>query len=178
MSSLFKSDDTKYEYLFDGNNISLLKDGGVVKSWKAVSGKDGYQSPEFQNVKGKGPIPEGEYDVRQDEHSHMSLFDDIFARAYPYVREIFPSLPKRMGAWTGGYNAWGADKIHLIPTGQQEMFGRDGFFIHGGTVPGSAGCIDLTDQNPNFMTKFLTLKRDIPLKVKYESKDKTEDPDE
>ena len=65
MSSLLKSDDTKYEYLFDGNNISLLKDGGVVKSWKAVSGKDGYQSPEFQNVKGKGPIPEGEYDVRQ-----------------------------------------------------------------------------------------------------------------
>ena len=35
---------------------------------KAVSGRPGYQSPEYQHLKDKGPLPEGRYGVNQDQY--------------------------------------------------------------------------------------------------------------
>ena len=38
---------------------------------------------------------------------------------------------------------WGDWRAPLVPTKGTKTHGRDGFFIHGGGITGSAGCIDL-----------------------------------
>jgi len=39
--------------------------------------------------------------------------------------------------------------------------------IHGGDIPGSAGCIDLTHNMPDFANTFRNLGRDLKLYVDY-----------
>ncbi|MFB9124898.1 DUF2778 domain-containing protein [Paraburkholderia dipogonis] len=60
--------------------------------------------------------------------------------------------------------------IHVFPS--TTTFNRGGFFIHGGTHPGSAGCINLHGQMENFVRELQDeVKADpdcyIPLKVQY-----------
>lgn len=38
---------------------------------------------------------------------------------------------------------WGSWRVPLHPHANTRAFGRDGFFLHGGNVAGSAGCIDI-----------------------------------
>lgn len=38
---------------------------------------------------------------------------------------------------------WGDWRITLSPLSTTDTMGRSGFFIHGGSTPGSAGCIDI-----------------------------------
>ena len=55
------------------------------------------------------------------------------------------------GLISGDYAAaWGSHRITIHPFDSTHTFGRGGFFIHGGTMPGSAGCIDLTSGMPRF----------------------------
>ena len=53
--------------VFDGKKFTLYENDKPIMSWDAVSGKDGYRSPEYQNLKDTGPIPEGTYVARQSE---------------------------------------------------------------------------------------------------------------
>jgi hypothetical protein len=53
-----------------------------------------------------------------------------------------------------------------------ETHGRGGFFIHGGSVAGSAGCIDLTADINRFMTRLREPLRNapncyVPVTVRY-----------
>ena len=48
--------------------------------------------------------------------------------------------------------AWGQHRIRIIG----RALGRGGFFIHGGTLRGSSGCIDLGEKMPEF-AKFWTI---------------------
>ena len=98
-------------------------------------------------------------------------------------------------AWHGANNvwknvAWGNHRIALGNSASFKVdgkrykadnlakkFGRSGFYIHGGTVPGSSGCLDLGDDMDKF-AKFWTEnfiksgcpKRSIPLVVRYSDK--------
>ena len=63
--------------------------------------------------------------------------------------------------------AWGMHRIWVHPAAGNDLQGRSGFSIHGGTRPGSAGCIDLTDQMKSFMGHFLVYGQDLELTVKY-----------
>lgn len=50
---------------------------------------------------------------------------------------------------------------------------RKGFTIHGGGEPGSAGCIDLLDNDDdffNFIEQYRDTLNEIPLKVDYSNK--------
>ena len=40
-------------------------------------------------------------------------------------------------------------------------------YVHGGAVPGSSGCIDLTYYNDDFYNDFLKYNGDLRLRVKY-----------
>lgn len=100
-------------------------------SYNAVSGRPdasgGFDySVEAQKKKGKGPIPEGTYWIRPDEFWENAWY-------------------KR-----GSYTAWGNYRITIHPFTTTETHGRGGFFIHGGDVAGSAGCIDLTGEMDKF----------------------------
>ena len=45
--------------VFDGKKFTLYENDKPIMSWDAVSGTQGYQTPEYQSVKDKGTIPEG-----------------------------------------------------------------------------------------------------------------------
>jgi hypothetical protein len=83
--------------------------------------------------------------------------------------------------------AWGNHRIALGNNAKikgkkisnlAQVFGRGGFYIHGGTVPGSSGCIDLGEDMDKF-AEFWTANfiatggrgGSIPFVVKYDSRD-------
>lgn len=144
----------KYSLFFDGNKLRLMRSDKELKSWDGVSGKKGYQSPEFQNLKDIGPIPEGEYNVLQRNYQEMDMLNALGG-------EI------GRGKFPGGISSWGTKRVVLIPNKKNKMYKRDGFTIHGGAYPDSKGCIDLTNQNEDFMKTFRGLGKDLILKVKY-----------
>ena len=123
--------------VFDGKKFTLYENDKPIMSWDAVSGKDGYRSPEYQNLKDTGPIPEGTYVARQSELQRMSPTDWIIG----WSRLLSEDLG---GKWPGSEYSWGNSRVWLEPSKETNTYGRDDFSIHGGWVPGSAGCIDLT----------------------------------
>lgn len=126
--------------------------------WKAVSGRSGYQSKEHQKLADKGPIPEGQWLVSQSKYQKMPdrSWSDML------INEL------GRGAWPGGESSWGQHRIWLAPKSGTQTHGRSGFSIHGGDSPGSAGCIDLTDQLSAFIQEFRAYGKDVDLTVKYE----------
>ena len=125
-------------------------------SWDATSGRDGYQSSEFQYIANKGPIPEGSYMV--DPANTQSMISDW--KAYSKWDG---------GCWSkGGKNAWGTIRTWITPTKETNTHGRSGFSIHGGKDPGSAGCIDLTNNNNKFHAWLKSYGRPVKLNVNYQ----------
>ena len=147
--------------LFDGYYLKLLIGTEVTKAWHARSGvnENGVfdYSVERQKVHKKGPIPEGEYWI-QPKQLRVFLLGDNYTNP-----------------------AWGVARITIHPRPTTETYSRGGFFIHGGKVWGSIGCIDLTYGMQSFVDKireiieyfptgFVPYEQNgctIPLTVKY-----------
>ena len=140
--------------VFDGKKFTLYENDKPIMSWDAVSGKDGYRSPEYQNLKDTGPIPEGTYVARQSELQYITPYGIIAGIA-------------NAGTWPGSLYSWGASRVKLESSQQTNTYGRGGFYIHGGWVPGSAGCIDLTSNIDNFVALFDYIGNDLIIKVEY-----------
>ena len=51
-------------------------------------------------------------------------------------------------------------------------YGRGGFAIHGGAIPGSIGCVDLTRFMPDFVRHFREYGRDMRMLVTYDGQRK------
>ena len=145
---------------FDGKTLTIYQDSKVVASWNAVSGKPGYQSPEYQNLKSTGPIPEGIYVARQEKLQYMSPAD--WAIGWSRV------LGNKFGGkWPGSSVSWGFSRVWLEPSKETNTFGRDKFSIHGGSFPGSAGCIDMTGQINAFTSWLESTGKDLLVYVEY-----------
>ncbi|MBF0284659.1 MAG: DUF2778 domain-containing protein [Magnetococcales bacterium] len=140
--------------IYDGRFLSYWKDGRIEKVWRGVSGEEGVQSKEYQSVQNKGPIPHGRYTVAQDQHQSIGVANRLFGNS-------------RVGNFPGGTATWGEHRVWLKPHVENEMHGRKDFTIHGGSEPGSAGCIDLTDEMNSFSEWFKGHKKDIDLEVFY-----------
>jgi RHS repeat-associated protein len=150
------------ELNFDLENLTLTdsKYSLEIQSWTATSGREGYQSSEYQNVKDKGPLPEGSYTVdpaRTQEWKNNSTFQKAIAQV-------------GRGAWRGGTKSWGEYRTWITPMEGTNTYGRSGFSIHGGTIPGSAGCIDLTKDNNAFHSWLKSYGQTIRLNVQYGGK--------
>ena len=113
---------------FDGSHLTVK--GEQNHSFPAVSGRpvNGTfdYSPERQRMETIGPIPEGIYWLNPSQLKNLWYYFGKFAAA------------------------WGSHRITIHPFDTTHTFGRGGFFIHGGSEPGSAGCIDLTSQMSAF----------------------------
>ena len=101
-----------------------------------------------------GPIPEGTYVARQSELQHITPYGIIAGIA-------------NAGTWPGSLYSWGASRVKLESSQQTNTYGRGGFYIHGGWVSGSAGCIDLTSNIDNFVALFDYIGNDLIIKVEY-----------
>jgi hypothetical protein len=144
--------------LFDGEKL-YWQERDFSTSWVAYSGRNHSSkdySIEAQKNVGSGPIPEGQYMAPRTRYQERP--EDTWSDIKHYLGR---------GAWPGGAIAWGNQRVWLEPVAGTETHGRSGFSIHGGTNPGSAGCIDLVDSMDNFAARFLKYGKDIPLRVDY-----------
>jgi len=142
--------------LFNGKELVMTSGWKTKKIYKylADSGKPD-QEGKFaygkgrQKIRNNGPIPEEEYWINPEEFWSNGWYK-----------------------FTSSQSAWGDYRITIHPYPNSNTFSRGGFFIHGGKVRGSAGCIDLTNNINEF---FDDLKKEInsntncyiELKVKY-----------
>lgn len=145
-SSLPEAD---FELTFDGTTLAT----SVGLSWPAVSGRRDESGrfdylPSRQRIANVGPIPAGTYWL--DPAQLVNLSNRWF---YSWRYET----------------AWGTDRITIHPLDATRTFGRGGFFIHGGTSAGSAGCVDLTSGMASFarMIGALPGRAHVKLYVQY-----------
>lgn len=122
---------------FNGSAL-VMTNGEDTYTYPAVSGRPGQNgsfdySVERQRAAGAGPIPEGTYWIRPDE-----LWENAWYKRAPV-------------------SGWGNYRITIHPFSTTDTHGRGGFFIHGGSRPGSAGCIDLTSHMDQFAHRLTRL---------------------
>jgi Protein of unknown function (DUF2778) len=70
----------------------------------------------------EGPLPDGDYAIDSRQLSDPWILNDI-------ARNL--------------RGDWGDWRVPLIPSATTNTYGRRGFFLHGGSFLGSAGCIDI-----------------------------------
>ena len=117
--------------LFDGYYLKLLSavnSTTVIEAWHARSGtkENGVfnYSVARQGIANLGPIPAGEYWIQP-----------IQLRENPFYYSS---------------SSWGSHRITIHPRTATNTNSRGGFFIHGGSTFGSAGCIDLATAMNSF----------------------------
>ena len=137
---------------FDGEYLRFIENGEVTLELPAMSGRKDYQEKKYQNLKNMGPLPEGNYRIRQKE-----------------IQEIKNSFWEKMGVGNapGGWISWGKKRVWLEPFSSNMMYDRDNFSIHGGASFGSLGCIDLGNRELDFFDKLEKYGRDVILNVRY-----------
>lgn len=79
-----------------------------------------------QQASFKGPIPVGRYFIRPEELTDPGFVGDT-------LRNFRPDSPGDWGDW----------RVPIHPRPGTKTWGRDRFFLHGGRIEGSAGCIDI-----------------------------------
>jgi hypothetical protein len=146
--------DAGVELMFDGGTLTMSG-----RSWAAVSGRPGAggsfdYSPARQRLEGVGPIPAGTYWI--DPAQLVDLSDRWF---YGLRYE----------------DAWGSHRITIHPFDSSHTLGRGGFFVHGGTSPGSAGCIDLTSGIGSFAKALGAIPPGTKIKLTVRYPDPTSD---
>jgi hypothetical protein len=161
--------------VFNGTTLKWVVDGKVVKSWKAVSGRTKYntfgdkeseelvkkyggKNTEFMKIKEEGPIPVGKYTISQlQKRTNGDATNFIQGKTEKELYNIMVN-DKKGHNWNTGTNcdliAWGDYRLPISKSGDTNTFGRGSFYIHGGGIPGSIGCIDLLNQMNDFVKYF------------------------
>ncbi|MFZ6663663.1 RHS repeat domain-containing protein [Peijinzhouia sedimentorum] len=121
-----------------------------------------------QTIRDVGPVPEGNYSINKREFvpgSNESGFQDF--SDISLVKQL--AAPMGFSNWPGGTSSWGNYRWKLQNEGAQ-TFGRDNFYLHGGSLWGSRGCIDcgvgINAFTRSFMSRDLGNDK-IFIKVKY-----------
>ena len=105
--------------------------------------------------------------ARQERYQTLDRVDDYIGTGTSFLNKITLNIFPRRGTWSGGAAAWGEQRVWLEPSFNTNTYGRDNFSIHGGVTPGSAGCIDLTWQMPDFAKWYRNNGKDMIIHVKY-----------
>jgi hypothetical protein len=170
---------------FDGQDF-IVKDGTkVILSHAAQSGRpvplrasdaaacggsvdDSYlNNPRYVGIEDFGPIPEGDFALNLSEFSTFTQWEQAQMITGGSFTDPFGQ------ALHGG--DWGAGRaplhpVKLLPSaaGCGDTARRSGFYLHGGSLPGSSGCIDIDNDGINsFLGLVGGYKATIPVKVKY-----------
>lgn len=123
----------KLQLRFDGK--SLIMQGTRAYTYPAVSG-----------MSGADPIPQGRYWINPSELWQRTGTTNIYFCIGGLV--TLNGCSRTVDAHK---KAWGNHRITIHPYQQTDTHGRGGFFIHGGTVYGSLGCIDLAGNMDQFV---------------------------
>lgn len=167
----------KDHLLFNGNELRFIENGKVTKTWKAVSGRTHYHwqvppsiwkkrytmSPdEWSKAKNEGPTPPGTYTLGNTQKRKA---DPRWKKDPDYVKLVMSktaasSIPGSGVEDSDGHEfrqntrtsdvSWGEYRWLLIPKKGTQTHGRTNFYLHGGSTPGSIGCIDLVTDSGEF----------------------------
>ena len=183
--------------VFNGDTLTWMVNGTPIKQWKGISGLTLLNSkpnqwgntikritarPEtWSKDKGMGPTPPGNYvlgtlESRKGNRSDIGKFKSLWL-------SIKDGISGKWNDNTQSFNAdtlysqisWGNFRAPIIVAKGTNTFGRGSFYLHGGTLPGSHGCIDLAGEMDDF-AKFYgtwlasTRKNSISLNVDYGAK--------
>jgi hypothetical protein len=177
---------------FDGDKVHWVSNGKIIKSWSAVSGLTWKNTPvsdwgqmlkryttspqEWSQDKNAGPLPEGAYvvgplETRTGDQEEIGALEAFWNKLTGKVSDNDADRSFSKDTVLSRIS-WGNYRAVIRPTGGQKMYNRGGFYIHGGSLRGSHGCIDLTDDMADFAKFFgiwtaATKKRTISLNVKY-----------
>jgi hypothetical protein len=147
----------------NGRSLSLYDGDNLVAQWPGVSGRENFGSGKDQEKVGQGPIPEGTYDIKQSRYQQIDAKSALLG--------LIPRGIRPSGEWSGSVMGWGTERVWADPTKETVdnglTFGRKNMAIHGGWIPGSAGCIDLTGNMSSFAKTFRSLGHDLKLYVDY-----------
>jgi RHS repeat-associated protein len=121
----------------DGMITYYKSDGTIVGSYAYTTGRPGVTNPA---IVGQGPIPSGTYVADPSQISEGGFFRNLLGD-------------------------WGNYRVPLKPDPGTKTLGRDGFFLHGGKVPGSAGCIDVGNNDINLFNILMGAPGPVPVLV-------------
>ena len=163
-----RNNDPNCYMTFDGQNLGLYNNTGQIENLNAQSGRDDYQSAQYQNVANKGPIPEGTYYANQNQRKNITAFDAVAGTGIGIANKLGANIHR--GKWNGGPISWGTKRVWLQPDANTNTYGRSGFTIHGGWSKGSAGCIDIPWQTGKLSNYLDDCQDSVPVYVKYPKK--------
>jgi peptidoglycan hydrolase-like protein with peptidoglycan-binding domain len=159
--------------VFNGKTLNWVENGRVVKQWNAWSGRTKWNSTspaqremadrltklEFMKVAQAGPTPQGNYtissiQVRTNGNALKTLGDKSWEQIYKMYDDDFNKRGDAHDFNNGSVQdqiAWGNFRLPIAKKGGTETFGRGSFYLHGGGIAGSIGCIDLVDKIDDFV---------------------------
>jgi hypothetical protein len=106
---------------YDQSTGSLTVDPENGESPYNIPSSSGKNGSTDQTAKNEGPIPTGTYTGDVSSLTNPNFLGDLARNTQ---------------------GDWGDWRMPLSPNSETETYGRNGFFLHGGSGSGSAGCID------------------------------------
>jgi len=186
-----KTSYKRINMLFNGDELIVYGDDQELTRYGASSGRpiliseeharecggdprvDTYMSPRFTGIKNNGPIPEGTYRFSPSTIQEFSASEQSSL--------LWAGIVGRGRITVGGTSMhsgdWGAGRVHLKPVriGQAPCGnpkGRGGFYLHGGLLAGSSGCIDIGTSFDDLARLLRGYRGAVTVEVRY----KTETP--
>ena len=170
---------------FDGATFTVFESKKAILSHPAQSGKpvtvrpsdvtmckgsptDSYlNNPRYVGIKDFGPIPEGEFLFRSSAFATFTGAEQLTMITGGMYVDPF-GTPLHGGDWGSGRAPLRPTKILPAPKGCGNTAARSGFYLHGGSLPGSSGCIDIDNDGIDGLLKLIAgYGKDIPVKVAY-----------
>jgi RHS repeat-associated protein len=137
---------------YDGTYLTWYDDNGKeVGKWRATSGRPGSTAAD-QELASSGPIPEGTYTIDPGDTFHVGNFWDWL----------------KLGVATG-FADYGSDRAPLTRVAGTAGANRGHFWMHGGSIPGSAGCIDLGQNAADVFARIRAYHGKLTVGVAYPS---------
>jgi hypothetical protein len=178
----------KVEMKFDGINLTVTDGGTVVATLPATSGRpttieaadvtackgkatDVYvNNPLYVGIKDRGAIPEGSYKLKPAELMEFSEDEqvDLLVGAAQQKKSVsVRGTPLHPGDWGRGRLELHAAKVKPGPAGCGDTSKRSAFFLHGGVLRGSAGCVDVGTAMDELAARIKAHKSEVPFAVSY-----------
>ncbi len=170
---------------FDGREFVLTGDGVVLARVGAVSGRpvsvrvddarkcggtsaDSYlNNPRYVGIAEFGPIPEGEFTFNADQLAMFSLSEQARFTLGGHFTDPF-GRPMHGGDWGAGRAPLRPNRVEPALPGCGNTARRSGFYIHGGHLSGSSGCIDIGNAGIEALVAHIGgYRKPVVVKVRY-----------
>lgn len=138
-----------------------------VRSCGGSPGDSYLNNPRYVGISDNGPIPEGVYQFRATEmttFSFLERYQMMLGGSYtdPFGRSLHG------GDWGSGRVALRKISVLPGPRGCGNTATRLGFYLHGGIMPGSSGCIDIGNDGFDRLVSLLAgYRHPVRVTVRY-----------